>query len=479
MRFSLQTLKPGVAYIGATLFLPRSHVAERPIRTALTFGLEAGLEPREMVRVHPHHLEVPRNYLTRAGLEQLGIENIVDIRPREYASSSLRPKPGFCLLPHQEAAWDCLVDAAFEKRDGVLRLDTGRGKTTMGLLYSCLVGGRLLVISAQEAHLKSWEKEIARWFTLDGPVGWIMGDRMEHDRDVVFSTIQTLVKRHEAGDLPLDFHERFALTIYDEVHHQGAEWFAKGSDLTSGQRLGLTATLKRRDRCEGIVLYQIGPVLYNDPSEDALVPSVHMHNTETAFEEDDEDICDVTGMPNVSKLRGALGRDEDRNRIIVDVIKMRLAQGHKVYVASHSKEHVFTLLGDLGRAGITAGVITGEEKNADKRLQQLNSHDCVVVTLAVGKENYNRPELSALVMTTPLAVDDYAPTEFVQAVGRILRPLKGKLDPVVDLFADRGVRMSFGMLQTVLRWCKSSGWKIRGDAWTERRRTTQKKAWRA
>jgi len=478
MKVRLPILEPGVAYIGASLFLPRSSVVEEPVRKALTFGIEAGLEPRTLVRVHPHHLEVPRNYLRRKDLGRLGIEEVVDLNPRTFPPSSLRPKPGFGFRPNQEHAWAALEDSAFKGEDGGLRLDTGKGKTVLGLRYACEVGGPVLVVSAQEAHLRNWETELRARFDLDGPVGWVIGDKMEYQREVVFSTIQTLVKRAEAGKLPLDFHARFALTIYDEAHHQAAEWFARGSDLTMGQRLWLTATLKRRDRCEGIVLYHLGRVLYNDPSEDSLVPTIRLHETGVVVAEDDPEICDVTGQPNVSKLRGHLGRLDDRNQKIVEVVGRRLKAGHKVYVLSHSRDHVFTLVGLLTDAGIRAGGITGAEKDAQERLRQLNNYPVVVATLHVGKENYNRPELSALVMCTPLAVDAYAPTEWVQSVGRILRPLKGKLPPVVDLFADLEVRQSFGMLQSVLKWCRSFGWKIEGDTWT-RRKGVSPRVWKA
>jgi len=478
VKLRLPKLDPDTAYIGASLFLPRALVVEAPIRTALTFGVEAGEEPREMVRPHPAHIEVPRNYLTRDGLRRLGIERVVDLRPRSYPASSLRPRAEFAFREHQLPAWRALVAAAGAGRDGVLRLDTGRGKTVMGLRYACEVGGPLLVVSAQEAHLKSWERELRQWFHLDGDVGWIAGPRMEYRREVVFSTIQTLVKRFEAGDLPLDFHMRFALTIYDEVHHQAAEWFARGSDLTSGRRLGLTATLKRRDRCEGVVLYQIGPVLYDDPSEDALVPTVQLHETGTELDDDDPRILDVNGQPNMAKLRTTLGTLPRRNRKIMDVVGMRLGQGRKVYLVSHSKDHVHELARCAEDRGWARGVITGDEKNADERLRQLNSHDLVIATLAVGKENYNRPDLSCLVLATPMAVDEYAPTEFVQVTGRTTRPLPGKPDPVVDLLVDRGVGPSFGMLQTALKWCRAQGWAIRGDEWNASKKAQTARTWR-
>ncbi len=470
----LPVLERGVAYVGASLFLPRDAVAEAPIRQALTFGIETGLEPRTLVRVHPHHLEVPRNFMRREDIARLGVRVVVDTRPASFGPTTLRPKPGFSFRPNQAAAWAALSRAAARGVDGGLRLDTGKGKTVLGLRYACDVGGPVLVVSAQEAHLRNWESEIDTLFDLDGPVGWVIGDKMDYRREVVFSTIQTLVMRAEAGRLPHDFHTWFALTIYDEAHHQAAEWFARGSDLTVGQRLWLTATLKRRDRCEGIVLYHLGPVLYDDPSEDSLVPTVHVHETGVALAEDDPDILDVTGQPNVSKLRGKLGSLAARNLKIVEIVSRRIREGHKVYVLSHSRHHVFELVGLLTDAGIDTGGITGDEKNAKERLRQLNNYPAVVATLHVGKENYNRPELSALAMTTPLAVDSYAPTEWVQSVGRILRPLKGKLAPVVDLFSDREVHQSFGMLQSVLKWCRTQNWKIEGDSW--KTRTTR--AWR-
>jgi len=465
MRLRLPILDPDVAYIGASLFLPRSAVTEAPIVRALTFGIEAGMEPRILVRRHPHHLEVPRNYVRRVDLPRLGVDSVVDLRPQTFRASTLRVRDSFAFRPNQIPAWAALQQAAADGQDGVLRLDTGKGKTVLGLRYACEIGAPVLVVSAQEAHLRNWERELRELFHMDGEVGWVLGDRLDYRRDVVFSTIQTLVKRAEAGKLPHDFHSYYGLTIYDEVHHQAAEWFARGSDLTNGQRLGLTATLKRRDRCEGIVLYHIGPVLYDDPSDDSLVPTVWLHETDTVIAEDDPDICDVKGMPNVSKLRGKLAADDQRNRKIVDVVVRRTREGHKVYVLSHSKAHVFTLVGLITDEGIRCGGITGDEKDAQERLRQLNDYDVVVATLHVGKENYNRPALSALVMTTPLAVDSYAPTEWVQAVGRVLRPLRGKLDPVVDIFSDRGVKQSFGMLRSVLKWCRTSGWKIKGDTW--------------
>ncbi len=478
MKFRLPVLDPSKAYIGTSLFLPRQFIAEGPVRRALTFAVEAGEEPRQLVVEHPHHLEVPRNYRIKAELLELGLD-VIDLRPRVFEKVDLEPIPGFFFRKHQKPAWANMLEALDARTDFVLRLATGRGKTIMGWRFASEIGGPTLIVSAQKAHLRSWEQELERLFVFNGTIGWIADNRLEYDRDIVFCTIQTLVKRLEAGQLPRGFANRFALVIYDEVHHQAAKWFSRGSDLVGGIRMGLTATLKRRDRCEGIITAHLGRVVYDDPEEDTLTPTVEVHETGVSSADDNPEILDCLGQPNVSRMRSFLAGLPDRNRKILSVIRMRLGQGRKVYVLSHSKDHVYELVSMLKAANVSVGIITGDEKDADERLRQLNNYDVVVATLHVGKENYNRPEFSSLVMATPLAVDPYAPTEWAQAAGRILRPVPGKPDPVIDLFADPGVTQAHGMLLSVLRWCNRNDWLVRGDRWTRTRSSKAIQAFRA
>ena len=458
-------LKPSLAYLGTALFLPKDKVSLPPIRRALTFpGKE---EPRVLLREHPWHLEVPRNYRTTYELEQMGLE-VVDMRPKTFENVDLRPKPGFQFRPHQEPAWPKMLDAYRDRRDLVLRLATGRGKTVMGWRYACEVGGPVMVVSAQEAHLRTWEEELHSLFDLRGSVGWIAKKKMEWDRDVVFCTVQTLVKRMESGHLPRNFGRRFALTIYDEVHHMAAAWFCKGADACGGRRLGLTATLTRTDRCEGIVTAHLGRVAYDDPEDDTLEPRITIHDTGVQIDDSDANILDRTGKPNIGKMRSHLATFTERTRKVASVVRMRLRQGHTVYALSHSKELSYNLANALEDMGIQCGLITGDEKDSEERIRQLHRHPVIVATVSVGKENYNREEISCVVIATPIAADPHAPTELLQTVGRSLRPLEGKLDPEVDLFDDVGVSQAHGMTMSTIKYCRSRGWQVRGDEWEKR-----------
>jgi superfamily II DNA or RNA helicase len=466
-------LDPDKAYIGGSLFLPRSKVSEGAIRSSLTFGIDPADEPRVFVIEHPHHLEVPRNFKTLDVLQRWRLQ-VVDLRPTSFSPSSLRVKPGFCFRAHQIPAWEAMREAAEKRQDMTLRLDTGRGKTIMALRLAAEIGGALLVVSWQEAHLRNWEKDLHSLFHLDGKVGWIRGKQLQFDKEVVFCTVQTLAKRMQAGVLPPSFFRRFALTVYDEVHHQAARWFCTASEVSAGLRLGLTATLKRKDRCEGIITAQIGQVIYDDPAEDALEPEVYLNKTGVSLADDDPDMLDVNGEFSVPLMRSKLATLEARHKVIIKVAEKRLREGRKVYVASHSKDLAYEIEKRLRKRGHNPGLITGDEKDADARLSQLNNHDVVVVTVGVGKEAYNRVDLSSLLLVTPIPADSYAPTEWLQLVGRILRPAPGKPKPVVDLFLDDGVTKSRGMTLSVVRWCNTQGWNVLGDSWQQTQRV-----WRA
>lgn len=213
----LPRLHPEKAYIGASLFLPLSKVSEGPIRGALTFGLGKNNEPRVLVKNHPTHLEVPRGFLTPQQLqEDLGIE-VVDLRPKQFPRSSLRPKPGFALRERQLEPW-----AAFKDSKGsVLHLPCGAGKTVMGLYKAAHEGLTTLIVSPQAAHLDNWLAELNQFFDIDSEPGRVGDGKMEYDREVVLCTVQTLATRAEDGKLPIDFAHRFGTIIFDECFPSG------------------------------------------------------------------------------------------------------------------------------------------------------------------------------------------------------------------------------------------------------------------
>src|SRR3972149_719495 len=304
-------LDPSKASLGTSLFLPKEVVREEPIQGALTFCFGRSAEPRTLARSHPAPVEVPRAFLGREQLAGLGVE-VVDMRPKSFAPSSLRPKASFSLLPAQVETWRAFLLAD----GGGLHLACGGGKTILGLLKAAIMEGPLLVVSAQKAHLRNWEQELHDWFDLDGPVGWGHGKKMEYRREVVFATIQTLAKRVLAGSLPGDFHLWFSTVIYDEAHHMAAEHFSLAADVCAGERYGLTATPVRVDHNEGIVYSHLGRIFHSDVSQE-LRPEFHLVRTGVKLPDAEKHrVTDRGGEGGPGLLRIWLGEQSQRTQRI-------------------------------------------------------------------------------------------------------------------------------------------------------------------
>lgn len=461
MNLTLPKLDPDLAYIGTSLFLPRRHIEEGPVRSALTFGFDKEVEPRILVRDHLHHLEVPRAFLNPEQLTELDI-HFVDLRQRvQFQKTSLRPKPSFRLRPRQVKAWEKI-----HKTDsGILVMACGSGKTILGWRKAAELKVPTLVISHQKAHLKNWEQELRDHFELDEETGWIDDKRMEWDRAVVFSTIQRLAGRSDSGGLPPGFSSHFGLVIYDEVHHLAAKFFVKAADLTIGSRLGLTATPKRNDRCEGVYYSHLGKVFYKDLDQE-IAPQFFVVDTNVTIPGDEEsEVTDRSGQRHAGLLRVWLGKNLHRNGVIRGIIDYCVSQGRKTYVLTHSPDHAELLHAMYPNSGCISG------RTRKNRLKILNSHDLLFATMGIGTEAYNRSDLDALLLLTPFSANDYTAIAFQQSVGRLQRATPGKTDAWVFLFMDRGIDESRGMTFSLIREAKRQGFGVTGWNTTLNRRT--------
>jgi len=444
-------LDPDKAYRTGSLFLPTSKVAEKPVYGAMTFEASDGTD-RVLVSRHPHHLEIPREGFSAEQLGRLGID-VIALTPSTFDPVSIRPKPGSSLRPDQEGAAKALRSV----KNGVLNVGCGKGKTYLGWYKACLVGAPTLVISPQVAHLENWLVELNLHFDFSGTVGWIQGKKMEWDKDIVLSTVQTLAKRCESGSLPPEFHRRFGLTIYDECHYMSAEWFSLAANVSHGPRLGLTATVNRADMNEGIFLAHLGPVFYEDLEQDLQPEFVVVDTCVFPSSADKKKFLDRSGMRHCGLIRAWLAKHPYRNSVITSIVDKVIADGRTVYCLSHGPDHVEHLHGLYKN---TSTVIHGGTPAKD-RLDRLNGADLVFATLGVGKEAYNRKDLDTLLLLTPFSASDHAATSFDQSVGRILRSSPGKKDPVVYLFRDESIPECAGMIGSLLKAARKRGYKIR------------------
>jgi DNA excision repair protein ERCC-3 len=162
------------------------------------------------------------------------------------------------------------VDAWGPAGTGVVVLPCGAGKTVTALAAAAEVGATTLILTTGGASVTQWERELARFTTVDpASVGRYTAERKEI-RPVTLSTYQMLATRRDGRFLHLDLINQgdWGLVIYDEVHLLPSAVFSLTAGVQARRRLGLTATLVREDGREADVFTLIGPKRYDVPWSD-------------------------------------------------------------------------------------------------------------------------------------------------------------------------------------------------------------------
>ncbi len=112
----------------------------------------------------------------------------------------------------QQETIDATLEAFEKHSGGLVSLDTGLGKTVVGLNLISKVGLKTLIIVHGEFLLDQWIERIEQYLP-GARVGVIRQKKCEvENMDICIGMIQTIIKR----DYPKDFFKDFGMTIVDE-----------------------------------------------------------------------------------------------------------------------------------------------------------------------------------------------------------------------------------------------------------------------
>lgn len=163
-----------------------------------------GTEPFPVYRISKSKVYLPRHY----GVEKFGLprSNVLD-----SGTIITVPFEGN-LRPIQQETIDATL-STFEKHSGgLVSLDTGLGKTVVGLKLVSLVSLKTLIIVHAEFLLEQWIERIHQYLPT-ARVGVMRQAKCEtEDVDITIGMIQTLTKR----EYPKDFFKTFGMLIVDE-----------------------------------------------------------------------------------------------------------------------------------------------------------------------------------------------------------------------------------------------------------------------
>ena len=300
---------------------------------------------------------------------------------------------------------------------GLLDVDPGKGKTVMALYILAQLRRKTLVVVHKSFLMNQWIERIEQ-FLPGARVGRIQGQIVDiDDKDIVLGMLQSLSMK----EYPADMFDSFGLTVFDEVHHMGAEVFCQCMmKVTTLYTLGLSGTMQRKDGLTKVFKMFLGDVVHKEKAASehrVIVKAINYCVDDAAFNETE---YDYRGNPKFSTMISRVCDYAHRSEFILRVLQKELAENpdQQVMILGHNKSLLTYLHKAIEHRGIASvGYYVGGMKEAD--LKASESRKVIIATYAMASEGLDIKTLTTLIMASPK-------TDVCQSVGRILRVKHGR-----------------------------------------------------
>lgn len=335
------------------------------------------------------------------------------------------------LYGYQENAVEIMKQYAV----GILQSEAGSGKTRMGLAIIAGLQRRALWITHTLDLVKQAHTDALELGFKPNDLAEIKGGKVEISKGITFATIQTL------ANVNLDKYKNYwDIVIVDEVHRVASS----GDSLTRYEKVlnqisarhkfGLSATVHRADGLIKTTFALMGGVAHKVDKKDIAdkIMSVKVRCIPTDFRLNERCI-DTSGMINHARLISELTKDEERNKLIVDLLKK---DKRPTLVLSNRVEHLKHLRELVGRGEIMAGRMSKKERERIIAETKSGKNKLLFATYQLCQEGLDIPRLEHLYYVTP--IKDYA--QVVQSIGRVARTHNGKQQPMCFDIADTLVK---------------------------------------
>lgn len=344
------------------------------------------------------------------------------------------------------------VEAALKKKNGILVMPCGAGKTQTALEIVSRISGRTLWLTHTQDLLNQSKKRAESVLEIDGTFGTITAGKADVGTHITFATVQTLSRM----DLS-QYRNEFDVIVVDECQHAAAgaetvtQFYKVLSGLTARYKIGLTATPKRADGLEKSMFAILGDVIHEVSREEVAHTTcpIMVKKIYTDFDVDIDDITNDDDIINYNELINYLIEDTGRMKLVSETINKHIGTGSMLILANR-----IAYLQNLSKLISSDRVIclsgAGQSKKAKQErkeaLQKLNSGelDCILATYQLAKEGLDVPNLRYVVLATP----EKDETTVIQSVGRAGRKAEGKQYGTVIDFVDRvGMYMGWSKIR--------------------------------
>ncbi len=377
-------------------------------------------------------------------VKRLGIEVVDRTGFLERTELGRRVSLKMVLRDYQREALERWVR---NKHRGIVALPTGSGKTLVAIAAIAETGERTLVVVMTKDHVKQWYDEMLKASDIPSE---LVGFYYSEEKRLAPITIATY---QSASKYVSKLAPHFSLLIIDEVHHLPAEKFraiALGSPAP--KRLGLSATPYREDG-KHVELFPLmgGVVYYRSPAELAEAGYLAQYEVATVrvnlkpdekrkYLELKKRYRDLVGWAKFGEILEAARRGDPRavealrlatemrkivqtSRSKVEKVKeiVEKERGSKIIVFAHYVDLARKIAEEVGGLLLTGDVEVSERERILKTFRE--SREGVLVVTTVGDEGLNIPDAAVGILVAGTS----SPREFVQRLGRLLRPGPGKV----------------------------------------------------
>jgi superfamily II DNA or RNA helicase len=366
------------------------------------------------------------------------------ITPRIQDKQNHGGPAGFEFLGELREDQEKAARAVLAKPEGILSASTAFGKTVVALWVMAERKVNTIILVHRKQLMDQWADRINQFLGIpQSEIGRIGGGKKKRTGIIDIAVMQSVGGKDKSNPVLVeDWIKDYGQVIVDECHHISASSFERIiRNCPAYYRLGLSATVIRKDGQHPIVFMNLGPVRYSSGynAEPAVFArKVIPRLTGFALPE----LSAGMPPPAIHDIFRQLWTDERRNALVVNDIVNAYSEGRECLVLSERIEHLSMLREQLGGRVENLFMMTGGMRKKQFRavMEDINSvpGGSNRIILATGKylgEGFDLPCLDTLFLVFPFSWKG----ALIQYAGRLNRTYHGKTEIQIYDYVDEKV----------------------------------------
>lgn len=347
------------------------------------------------------------------------------------------------------------VEELLAVSNGILHANTAFGKTVAAIALIAERKVNTLIIVDRISLLEQWRERLSVFLNIPkNEIGVIGGGKKKPTGNVDVAVSQSLYRDNKVSDLV----KGYGQIICDECHHVSAVGFEQiMKNSPAKYKYGLTATLKRKDGKERIVLMQLGPVRYKDLSKLTSELGHKVLVQETGISMDDSKAEYTT-----NEIYDYLYINPIRNTQILMDVRNCVDEKRYPIILTERKEHIELLGQELSSYvkvyKLHGGLKKKEREAIMEELQNLPEGEkrVIIATSKYVGEGFDYPILDTLFLTLPISWSG----RVKQYAGRLHREYHEKKEVRIYDYVDSKIDSAMKMYGKRSKGYRSMGYEI-------------------